>query len=362
MCRVDTFKARKLPPEHRHRWIAALTHVAHPSPLLHPDFALHVARNRRDVRILVARDEAGRAAYLALHKAPCGFTRPVGAVFSDYHGIVAEPGFQPRIDTVLGAAGLRAFRYFSMLPSGTDRGTSDSGHQRGVYASLAQGDPSGIIRQNKPSRAKQYGRLDRKLEREHGEISLTLSDEDPSAFDTVLAWKSAQFRASGRHDVLRTRWIRNLLDDVRLSRDGAWQGRLVTLRAGGELVAAEFGPFWNGIFHPWIAAYNNAYAPFSPGHLLVRRLLESMQADDINRYDLGADDAPYKAGFANGSVALFEGLATARSGDRPVRFTQGQSLLHKSVRRWEQILLAEPTFAGRMGGLAGATRALLVKA
>lgn len=62
------------------------------------------------------------------------------------------------------------------------------------------------------------------------------------------------------------------MHDLFENRTGALKGCMITLRAGEELVAAEFGPREAEAFHPWIIAYNPEMARYSPGMLLVVRL------------------------------------------------------------------------------------------
>lgn len=355
MYQVDAIPANKLTREDRARWIAALEQAPFTSPLLHPDFAKLMAMSRPDVRILFSQDRNQRKAFLPLHKRPFGLARPIGSVFSDYHGMIAEPGCAVRIEDLLSGAGLRGYRHFSMV---TDSAEAPS-TQVGIFADVALGDTASLLQNKKPSRAKQLRRLERKLERDVGEIHFAVDDPDTGAFEQLLGWKSAQFAATGRHDVLNVPWARQMLDHLRHMTVGDIEHRLVTLRAGQHLVSAEFGPSWNGIFHPWIAAYDADYAAYSPGHLLVQRLLAGMREAGLQRYDLGPADAAYKSEFANGEIGLSEGYIHAEGRRWQPRLTQGQGLIHKLTRRWEQILLSEPDFSGRLTGVAHAAHSLI---
>jgi len=353
---VDAIPADQLTREDRARWIAALEAAPFTSPLLHPDFAMLVATARADVRILIAADTSQRKAFLPIHKRPFGLARPIGSVFSDYHAMISESGCMLRPQALLFGAGLRGYRHFSMV---AEPANDNGGRQSGIFADCAFGDTASLLQTNKPSRAKQLRRLDRKLERDVGDIRFSFDDPDPDAFDALLRWKSEQFAATGRHNVLNVAWARKMLDHLRLRDAGDIKNRLVTLRAGEQLVSAEFGPSWNGIFHPWIAAYDADYAAYSPGHLLVQRLLAGMKDVGLHRYDLGPADAAYKSEFANGEIGLSEGCIRAEGENWHPRLTQGHGLINKLTRRWEQILLSEPDFAGRLSGVAHAANSLI---
>jgi CelD/BcsL family acetyltransferase involved in cellulose biosynthesis len=353
---VDAIPADQLTREDRARWIAALEAAPFTSPLLHPDFAMLVAAARADVRILIGADAGERKAFLPIHKRPFGLARPIGSVFSDYHAMISEPGCMLGPQTLLSGAGLRGYRHFSMV---TETANDNGGRQSGIFADCELGDTASLLQANKPSRAKQLRRLDRKLERDVGDIGFSFDDPDPEAFNELLRWKSDQFAATGRHDVLNVAWARQMLNQLRLCDAGEIKNRLVTLRAGQKLVSAEFGPSWNGIFHPWIAAYDADYAAYSPGHLLVQRLLAGMKAAGLRRYDLGPADAAYKSDFANGVIGLSEGCIRAEGENWQPRLTRGQGLVNKLTRRWEQILLSEPDFTGRLSGVAHAANSFI---
>ena len=353
MFQVDAIRPDQLSRDDRARWILALDDADFASPLLHPDFAQLIGTVRPDSRILIAADQNARKAYLSVHKLAFGFARPIGSVFSDYHALIAEPAFSGSTANVLAGAKLRTFRYFSLVNSGAET------QGIGAFADIDLGDTATLVQDAKPSRAKQLRRLDRKLEREVGELRFKIDDADTEAFTTLLDWKSKQLSATGRHDVINVPWARKMLGQLQTMQTGDFTGCLVTLRAGDTLVSAEFGPKWNGIFHPWIAAYDVDYSAYSPGHLLVQRLLASMHADGLRRYDLGPADSDYKSDFANGSVPLAEGSLRAQGRHLAPRLTTGDRLLNKITRRWEQILLSEPTFKGRLAGAAIAATSLI---
>ncbi|MEE2565255.1 GNAT family N-acetyltransferase [Hyphobacterium marinum] len=357
MRQAETFHPGRLDRADRALWIDLVRSSDWPSPLLHPDFARLVASCRSDVRIVRAEDRFGRRAFLPIHKRPLGLARPIGSTFSDYHALIAEPGFDGTIEHVLGTAGLRGFRYFNLIEPG---GGDLYGHR---YRFSSGTDPLADLKDCHPRRAKTFRRLKRKLEREHGDVALVLDDRSQGAFDTLLDWKDRQFARSGRHNVLKTRWTRQMLGLLRKGGVGDISPFQMTLTVAGRPVASEFGLSWNGIFHPWIAAFDPAFEPYSPGHLLVCEFLEALPASPFAVYDLGSGDEPHKSLFANETIGLSSGRAfAARPRLAPGLFQPGTGgLAGKVVRRWEQILLSETGLPGRIGGAAQAARGLITR-
>lgn len=350
---IDTIRPVELSADDHARWSGAIATGDKYSPLFHPDFVRLVAHTRRDVQIIRAEDRSGRLGFLPLHRRHFGFSRPIAAAFSDYHGVIREPGFDVEPEALLRAAGIRRYKYFGRIGPGL----KPAG--RGLRADCLDGKPTPFehFETCHAKKAKQFRRLRRKLERERGAVELVLGDDRPESFDRLWAWKESQFRETGRHNVLRPLWAVEMMNRLHEGGQGEVSGFVASLTVNGEPIAAEFGPRWRGAFHPWIAAYDPAFAEYSPGHLLVAGLLEGMREAGLDRYDLGHDDGPYKATFANTSVALTAGAWRA-DGARESTFTL-PGLAGQISRRWEQICLAETDAAGLLSGAATAAISLI---
>mgnify|MGYP003627273883 CR=1 FL=1 len=355
MPHVEIIRPSELSESRRALWARLLDSRPVVSPLLHPDFTDLVAGSRPDVRIACATDRQGHRAFLPFHKRPLGLARPIGSTFSDYHALIAEPDFSESLETILHAAGLRGYRYFALLDGDGD---GDRGYRVTVDADK---DPLAIFQANHPRRAKAFRRLRRKLERDHGRIELILDDRRKSTFDALLGWKTQQFAATGRHNVLKPRWASRLLSRLHARGHGLVGGYLVSLCVDGTPVAAEFGPRLGGIFHPWLAAYDDQYDRYSPGHLLVHGFIQSMPVAGVTAYDLGTGDDPHKIMFATESFQVSAGFAyPARPRWRAEWLQPGAGgLAGKVARRWEQIILSETGLMGRLGGAATAANRLI---
>src|ERR1700756_3330920 len=62
------------------------------NPLLGPDFAVAVGEVRADARVAVFHRRSQPVGFLAFHRRPRGFARPIGAPLADYHALVGVPG------------------------------------------------------------------------------------------------------------------------------------------------------------------------------------------------------------------------------------------------------------------------------
>ena len=61
-------------------------------PLFGFDFALAVGAVRDDAHVAVYRRGGRIVGFLAHHRRPSGFARPIGAPFCDYHALISAPG------------------------------------------------------------------------------------------------------------------------------------------------------------------------------------------------------------------------------------------------------------------------------
>ncbi|HEX8233121.1 MAG TPA: GNAT family N-acetyltransferase [Caulobacteraceae bacterium] len=345
-------------------WCAATP--AFDSPLLGPEFARLMEQVREDARVAVFRRGGQLAGFLAHHRRPDGFARPIGATFSDYHALIAPPGAKLDIGEALAAARISAFRYCAVIdPQGVFAASSQPAEPgwRIVVGPDAEAYRERIRAAN-PKRYKNFRRLQSKLEREVGPIEVTPRDSDKAAFEQLLAWKREQYRATGLHDTLRTEWAQRLMRQAFAQRTGELRGVMTTLRAGGRLVAGHFGITCRGVWHGWISAYDAEVCACGPGVVLMLQLPDIVRALGVETYDMAPWHAHYKSPFATGTVATGEGLVTASStAGRAAALCEGawevagaarRPILSRLRRRLDHIAAVELSAAGRMLGVAEA--------
>lgn len=329
--------------EHWSRLCAAEPMFA--SPLLGPDFALLVGEVRRDARVAVARRRGAALAFFAFHQRPQGMARPIGAPFSDVHAIVSGPHLPLSGLELMRRAGIRRFPFTALIDP------------FGLFADIAStASPSFAIDLTAPppiERSAQHRKKLRqwrtRLEAGHGPIRLVAPDHDPDAFASLLIWKREQFDRSGLHDVLRADWSYALMQAAFERRGPPLRGFLATLRIGERLVAGRFGVEAGGVFHPWIAAYDPAFAAFGPGHLLLAAISEAGPALGLRTYELGPGLEDQKRSRANLEFEVLAG--DARVSRPPVGLSPTGRLLRLS-RRLDQIAMVELTLPGRAFGVA----------
>jgi CelD/BcsL family acetyltransferase involved in cellulose biosynthesis len=366
MVSAESILPSDLTPSDRGAWRAycAATPLLR-SPLLGPDFAQAVARRRPDARIWVFR-RAGRAVgFLACHQRPSGFARPIGSPFSDYHALITEPGVRLEGREALAAAGLKGLRFSNLIdPYSSFDAVAQSANDgyamklgpRGAQAYLE------AIRTANPKRAKNWRRLENKLEREVGRIAFLIDDRSPEAFETLVRWKREQHVRTGLHDVFGAPWSLGLMRDLFVQRQGPFQGLMMTLRAGDQLVAGHFGVRTNGHFHSWISSIDPQTAAMGAGNTLLLHAVGNMPEIELETFDMGPGHGHYKEPFCTTRIAAGRGLANAAGAARVVQSAQQalalaasrSSAVARLMRRLDHIAAIELSIGGRLLGVAQA--------
>ena len=336
------------------------------SPLLGPDFARLVGEVREDARVAMFRRQGRTSGALAFHKRSGGFAQPIGACFSDYQALVSAPGEQIDGEEALAAAGIGSIRFGALIdPSGSfpQAGPADyRGHVIELNGSAADHDAA--LRAANSKRHKNWRRLQGRLEREIGEITLEPRSDDQDAFDQLIAWKRDQFRRTGTHDVLRPQWARALFQTLFQRSCGEVFGVMAVMRAGGRVVAGKFGVVADGYWHTWISSMDPDCAACAPGLVMMLREPEIMEAIGVHTHDMGPGYAHYKGHFASREVSIGEILATADG----AAGVAGRSLqtawalagdgrieaVGRLRRRLDTINAAELSVGGRVRGFADA--------
>lgn len=330
------------------------------SPLLGPDFARVVGRHRADAEVAVFTRDDRPVGYLAYHRRPGGFARPIGAPFADYHGLVCAPEFALSGADILGRLDLKAFRHNGLIDPLRRFGGAMTG--RDGYLIRLNGDAEAYLDACYAARPKMFKNW-RRLARRLGEQApLRLSDAaEAEAFDQLLRWKSAQFARTGVMDVLRPAWASSLMRELFQTTQGSIRGLMLTLWSGDQLVAGEFGIRSDRVFHPWIAAMNPEMATFSPGAAFTEAAIRAMPGLGLDVMDLGTGTEHSKRPFASETrpaavgLTIVDGLAGARS-----RVSEGAwrlggldrlDAVGKIQRRLDHIAAVDPSMAGRARGV-----------
>lgn len=353
MLQAETLHPLQMTAGDREAWRALAAAAPPPvSPLLGPDFTLEVARVRPDALVTIWRGAGGAPTAFLPHHRRMGTAHPIGAPLSDYHGLVAAPGFD--FERGLAIAGLSAYRFSAALAA-----PNTAGARPGFLIELDEGPDAYLeaLRQARPKSFKNYRRLGHRLERDFGPLRIDDARDRP-AFDALIAWKRDQLARTQGYDFLRPAWVGALLENLFAMEDPAFGGLMVNLYAGDRLVAGHFGLRAGDAYHPWIASTDPALAEFAPGHVFLMQAIAAMPSLGLSIYDLAPGHEHYKAPYARTLRSVVSGITFAVGAGRTaeqawVLAGAGRGgFVERLRRRLDVISVSEPTVRGRLHGYA----------
>jgi CelD/BcsL family acetyltransferase involved in cellulose biosynthesis len=147
----------------------------------------------------------------------------------------------------------------------------------------------------------------RKLERDEGPTRFEFDATDTAALNTLLRWKSHQYRRTGRRDLFAKPWASELVHDLFESRSEGCTGTLSVLCTARGVMAAHFGLRADSTLSCWFPAFDPDFSRYSPGLILHLRMAEAATVYGLARLDLGKGDEEYKQSLKTGSVTVGEG-------------------------------------------------------
>ncbi|MFD0311283.1 GNAT family N-acetyltransferase [Streptomyces sp. NPDC127119] len=309
------------------------------NPFLSPEFTLAVGRCRRGVRIAVIRENGEPAAFFPFHTTAAGVGRAIGLGISDCQGLVHRPGFTWDARELLRACGLSVWEFDHLAGGQAPFEAGASGAfpspvidvDRGYEAYLTR------LRARSPKFTRTTLAKERRLGRDHPDVRYVHDERDPEVLSTLMRWKSAQYRRTGRSDRFAQDWIARLAQQLFHSRSESFAGLLSVLYADGRPVAAHFGLRSERVLACWFPAYDPEFSKYSPGLILHLRMAEAAAADGIAYLDLGRGQKEYKDSLKTRELTVSEGWVARR---HPVAF--GHRARRAPVRALRNAVLGRP--------------------
>ncbi|MFF3615584.1 GNAT family N-acetyltransferase [Streptomyces sp. NPDC002580] len=310
------------------------------NPFLAPEFATGVARYRSGTHLAVLREGGEPVGFLPYERNVFGVGRAIGLGLSDCQALVHRPGVTWDAPEVLRACGMSIFEFDHLVEEQKPFGRYVTGAFASPVVDLKPGD-SGYpewLRSAYPGQAKTTLKKERRLGRDVGEVRFVFDERDPRMLRTLMRWKSAQYRRTGRMDRFARPWIVDLVDHLFDVREEHFTGVLSVLYAGDRPVAAHFGPRSRTVLAAWFTAYDPELHRYSPGLLMHLRTAEAAGRHGVSLLDLGRGDKEYKDWLKTRELRVSEGFVA-----RPHPVAAAHRMWRRPVRGLRNTVLAHPT-------------------
>ncbi|MFV0134296.1 GNAT family N-acetyltransferase [Streptomyces sp. HMX87] len=312
------------------------------NPFMEPEFTDAVGRVRPGARVAVLYEGGEPAGFLPYERGPLGQGRAIGLGVSDCQGAVLAQGPVPDTRALLRACSLSGYAFDNLEAEQRLFVPYAAGKHAAHVIDVAQGYGAyeRALRARSPKFLKTTLAKERRLGRQVGDVRFVFDERDPAALRTLMGWKSAQYRRTGRRDRFAQEWITRLVGGLARTRAPECTGTLSVLYAGGRPVAAHFGLRSATVLACWFPAYEPEFAKYSPGLVLHLRMAEAAAAEGIGMLDMGRGAAEYKDSLKTGELPVYEGAAT-----RPGPGGALQWLGHEPARRAQSFVRARPRLA-----------------
>ncbi len=282
------------------------------NPFLSPEFTVAVGRRRPQARVGVLSEGTQTVGFFPFERRRLGLGVPIAAGLTDCQGLVHAPDHDWDPQELLRACNLAVWEFDHL----TDGQKPFEPYQTLQAASPIMDLSAGFEAYLAPRRTSRIlgdlPRKKRRLARESGDVRFVLDSPDRTALRTLMAWKSAQYRRTGRADRFAQPWITQLLEELFDEHTEGFCGLLSCLYAGEQLVAAHFGLRYDRVIAAWFPTYDIRFSRLSPGLLLHLYLAEAAAADGVDHIDLGRGAKDYKESFKSRDLVVAEGRVVRR--------------------------------------------------
>jgi CelD/BcsL family acetyltransferase involved in cellulose biosynthesis len=285
------------------------------NPFLSPEFTIAVGRVRPAARVAVLAEGRDITGFFPFELRRFGVGVPIAAGLTDCQGLVHAPGADWDARTLLGACRMSVWQFDHLISDQKPFERYQSALVPSPVIDISGGFDAYYtsLKARAPSFCTQLRRKGRKLSREVGELRLVVNSQEVSLLRTLMAWKSDQYRRTGRLDRFSYPWIVELLDSLLETCTNGLTGILSVLYAGETPVAAHFGVQSSSVLAYWFAAYDSRLGSYSPGILHHVRFVEERAAAGIQFIDLGKGAKRYKETLKSRDLFVAEGIVTRPS-------------------------------------------------
>jgi|ERR1041384_1276098 CelD/BcsL family acetyltransferase involved in cellulose biosynthesis len=280
------------------------------SPFLCPEFTVAVAAARDDINVAILEEGGEKVGFFPFQRGRFSIGYPVGGPLNDLQGVIVRPDLDWDAMDLIRRCGLIAWDFGRLLAC---QKPFESTHRRRHISALIDVSKGykAYVEERRLAGTEQVKKtesLARKLDRENGPLRFELHTSEERHLATLMKWKFDRYSAEGYEDLFAIPWIRQVMKRIHATQRANFGGVLSVLYAGKELAAAHMGIRSRRIWHYWFPAYNPKYARYSPGLILLLKMVQHSSTLGPDIIELGGpSDYLYKQRLMNSEIDLAEG-------------------------------------------------------
>ncbi|MFI6598201.1 GNAT family N-acetyltransferase [Nonomuraea sp. NPDC050536] len=279
------------------------------NPFLSVEFALAMDRLRDYVRVAVIQDANRIVGFFPYERHSFGIGKPLGGFLTTCHGLISIPDLKIDAKALLRACKLSVFDFDHLVAGQPTFAQYETDVRPAPVMDFTSGFEAWIdqVKANSPKNLKTVRYKERKLGREQGDLRFAWASADKKVLDTLLTWKSDQYRRTGRVDRFAQPWIVQLIEEMHGLSTPDFSGVLTMLYAGDVPVAGHFGLRTATTLVGWFPAYDTEYARYSPGIVHHLQMAEAAAGAGLHMVDMGKGGKEYKDWLKSGVLYVAEG-------------------------------------------------------
>ena len=309
------------------------------NPFLTPEMTAAAGRVRPGTRVAILEDAGQIIGFFPFERRAFGYGTPVAPGLTDCQGLVHAPDACWNAHDLLRSCGLGVWEFDRLVDGQKPFERYQVLRAPAPVIDLSNGSAALLadLRQRSSRVAEKLPRLQRRLERDFGPLRFEWETTDPAALRMLMAWKSAQYRRTGRTDRFARPWIRRFVTDLLELRSPHFTLVLSVLYAGDQPVAANLDTRRDDVMAGWFTVYDPRFAKYSPGLLHRLHLIEAAAASGVRLIEMGRGKYEHKELFKTRDVVVGEG--------RVVRLSAGAALYYTGrapLRRLRQTVTDSP--------------------
>jgi CelD/BcsL family acetyltransferase involved in cellulose biosynthesis len=293
-----------------------------------PDFLLPISQVLGNCRAIRLRDGSETIGYIPIYQ-PMGPTLAFPIPMCDYQAVAIFEPTTYDLRSIVRRAGIYRWKYENITEfNGLD--LISRRFDRG-YAPIVKvtGEPARYYSERADSGVtfETIRRQERKLSRKVGKVLLNRVEADEAFIDHLLECK--RYRQPDMRPF--EKYVGEVLLKFSQSRNAAIAGVGYVLKAGEEDVAFGFTLENGRHAFGWFCGYDPRFAKYSPGSMLILKLIEEMHLRGFESFDLGPGGEPWKERFANwhrpvgiGYIYSYDSIGQIEDGVRRI----GRSMRH----------------------------------
>ncbi|MEU6711602.1 GNAT family N-acetyltransferase [Nonomuraea sp. NPDC046802] len=290
------------------------------------------------MRVAVLYDGPDIVGFFPFERHKLGIGKPVAAGLTDAQGLVHAKGLDLDPRRLIKDCGLAVYE-FDHLVAGQPLLSERHDRHPSPIIDLRDGYEryTGALKEHSGKTYKTTLAKSRKLEREAGRLRHDYAITDLAPLHTLLAWKTGQYRRTGRSDRFAQRWIVELVERLLAVQSDSFAGVLDMIYVDDEPVAGHFGLRTRTTLSGWFPAYDTRFAKYSPGLIHHLAMAERAAGSGIQMIDMGRGQKEYKDKLKTGELQVAEGRVARLSPAAGVHW-----MMRVPVRKTRATVLANP--------------------